>query len=107
MNRRIVIYDQYAVFHARTPIFTSVDLGADNGSSSTKVAPLPGPSLCAESEPPISLAANAPLCRPNPWPSRLVVNPCEKIFVRFSGEMPMPLSLTDSETIFRSFMWMQ
>src|SRR5947208_7431081 len=65
VNRRIIVDDQDAMLHTRAPIFISIDFGADNGISSTNVAPLPGPSLAAESEPPISLAANAPLCSPN------------------------------------------
>ena len=39
-------------------------------------------------------AAIAPLCKPKPWPPLRVVKPCAKMRVRFSGEMPMPLSET-------------
>ena len=46
---------------------------------------LPGPSLCAVSEPPISVAASAALCRPKPWPSLFVVKPWAKMRARFSG----------------------
>ena len=45
------------------------------GISRTKVAPLPAPSLWAVNWPPISLAALAPLCNPNPCPVLRVVNP--------------------------------
>ena len=48
--------------------------------------------------PPISYAAFAPLCRPKPWPSIRVVKPCAKMRVRFSGEMPMPLSVNTTRT---------
>jgi len=54
-----------------------------------------GPSLCPVSLPPISCAASALECRPNPWPSFRVVKPWEKIRVRFSGGMPTPLSADD------------
>ena len=59
---------------------------------------MPGPSLKAASEPPHSLAARAPLCRPKPWPCRRVVKPWAKILVRFSGAMPTPLSMTEIAT---------
>src|SRR5206468_1599606 len=64
------------------------------GRSTVKVAPVPQPSLCARSDPPISLAARAALWRPKPCPLGLVVNPCSKTRLRFSGGMPTPLSLT-------------
>ena len=65
---------------------------------STKLAPLPGPSLYAVRLPSICCAALAQLCRPKPWPVFLVVNPWLKIFGRFSGAMPAPLSRTSMRT---------
>src|SRR5947207_2985566 len=91
----IVNYEDALVHYTVSAFFSAdMDLGDCNGSSNVKDAPVPGPSLKAAREPPISLAASAPLCRPNPCPSRLVVKPCEKMRVRLSGAMPMPLSCT-------------
>src|SRR6185312_16722954 len=49
------------------------------GMSRVNVAPLPRPSLLTRKEPPSCRAVAALLCSPNPWPSFLVVNPCEKM----------------------------
>ena len=68
-------------------------VGGLNGKMSVKVAPWPGPALCAQREPPSSRAARAPLWRPKPWPSRRVVKPWEKMRVIFSAGMPTPLSI--------------
>ena len=62
------------------------------GISSVNAAPNPCPSLVAIRVPPISLAAFAALCSPKPWPPFFVVNPCEKMRVRYSAAIPTPLS---------------
>src|ERR1044072_3635658 len=49
-----------------------------SGRVSVKVAPCPGPSLWTRSEPPMFLAASAPLCRPNPGPVARGVDPAGK-----------------------------
>lgn len=92
VDGRAVIDDEDAVGGFRR--FHERDAGAARGSSSVNVAPWPGPSLCARSEPPSSPATRAPLCRPKPWPFLRVVKPWAKMRVRFSGGMPTPLSAT-------------
>src|SRR2546425_1016343 len=100
MNSLVVVdhedpaYLHFRRFHRHTPA-----LHACTGSSSTNVAPFPGPALRALSEPPICRAALADACNPNPCPSFFVVNPWLNIRVRFSGSMPTPLSLTSIITL--------
>src|SRR5262249_7987783 len=97
MNRRVVVHDENARRKFRVEWSHTIFLvltGGWFGSKSVNVAPAPGPSLLACSEPPSSRTASALLCRPNPWPSLRVVNPWPKIRVMFSSGMPMPLSTT-------------
>ena len=60
--------DRFRMGHVNT----SIGL---NGKFTGEQRPHPGPSLCAVSVPPSSLAVFAELCRPNPWPCFFVVNP--------------------------------
>src|ERR1039458_3674665 len=101
VDARIVVNDQDAIvwfkvcaFHVFLWVAGSFSCWADVavGNSRVNSAPLPGPSLWAVRVPPISFAALAPLWRPKPWPSFLVVKPWLKIRVRFSGSIPTPLS---------------
>src|SRR5215472_9921131 len=70
------------------------------GNSRTNVAPVPGPSLRAHSDPPIRPAARADVCRPNPpCPPILLVNPNSKIRSMCSRRMPTPLSRTCHRTV--------
>jgi hypothetical protein len=64
--------------------------------SSTKVAPRPGPSLRAVRLPPISVAALAHECSPNPCPVGLVVKPWRKSCEPVVSSKPWPSSLTAS-----------
>src|SRR5690349_23951152 len=64
VDRRVIVNYKNTMVHAASPSLARSTFAADSGSSRTKVAPLPGPSLRAQSEPPISLAASAPLCNP-------------------------------------------
>src|SRR5262249_9366416 len=75
VNGGIIIDDKDTLVHDAIAFFFSLALGDTRCSSSVNDAPVPGPSLKALREPPISLAASAPLCRLNPCPSRFVVNP--------------------------------
>src|SRR5689334_17919801 len=91
MNRRVIVnYENSPVFrHWRQRIRVhAVALADATGSSRVNVAPWPSPALATERQPPIARAARAPLCRPKPWPSSLVVKPCANTRVRFSEEMP-------------------
>ena len=65
----------------------------DNGALIVNWAPVPMPSLVAFSDPPKILAPMAHECSPNPWPCGFVVKPWLNSFLRFSGLMPMPVSL--------------
>src|ERR1035438_7747089 len=101
MDARVVVNDQDATVWSKVGAFhdfscvsgcASGRAGAATGNSRINSAPLPGPSLRAVRVPPISFAALAPLWRPKPCPSFLVVKPWLKIPVRCSGAIPMPLS---------------
>src|SRR4029453_8082435 len=97
MNRRVVVDDKNALIGGlqsqRCEVHVT-DAVEAMGSSRVKVAPWPMPALATVMAPPIERAAMAPLWRPKPCPASRVVKPCAKIRVRFSGEMPMPLSET-------------
>src|SRR5688500_1934805 len=91
VNRTIIVDDQdSAVLESIVHVLTSAKA---RGSSRVKVATVPGPSLWAVSDPLGAFAVGAALCSPNPCPSLRVVNPCEKTLVRYSGVMPIPLSM--------------
>src|SRR5438067_509115 len=91
VDGRVVVNDENASIEWQGVVHAASWLTAA-GNSTVKVAPLPGPSLWTLRLPFISLAASAPECSPNPCPSFLVVKPWRKMFVRFSCEIPMPLS---------------
>src|SRR6266702_4249955 len=97
MDRGVVVDDKDALigglqsWRCEVHVTDAVDA---MGSSRVKLAPWPMPGLATVIDPPIERAAIAPLCRPKPWPPSRVVKPCAKIRVKFSGEMPMPLSET-------------
>ena len=78
--------------------FYPVTFTGVNGNSNVNIAPCPAPSLWTVKLPPISSAIKALLCNPKPWPSCLVVNPWVNIFVRFSLDIPTPLSATSIRT---------
>src|SRR5258707_10379212 len=88
VDARVIVNDQDAMvwcegcaFH----VFLCVSRGSNArpgavvGNSRVNSAPWPRPALWAVRRPPISLAALAPLWRPKPCPSFLVVKPWLKI----------------------------
>src|ERR1022692_1707022 len=98
VDHLIIINHQHTAILWERRINHDIVFGGCRGNVRMNVAPMPVPSLCTVNAPPISLAASAPLCRPNPCPSFLVVKPWAKMRVRFSVGIPMPLSATDTLT---------
>src|SRR4029077_5522233 len=105
MDCALVIDDEDTAIVRHQPATTPAEREASRpveakGNSRTNVAPVPGPSLCAHSDPPIRPAARADVCRPNPpCPLVLVVNPNSKIRSMCSRGTRTPLSGTGHRTV--------